>query len=125
MPPTTLSNPVSAGGQAALGNLAGTQIPAELMAVLKHLLTAIDDIRDQLSGTHKSHYCVEEVARMTGRSPYTIRRWVAERRLKATKVEGTGPKGRLLIPHEDVSRLIERGLGAKIPATLAATCPRD
>ena len=59
----------------------------------------VREIRDRLAGTTKSHYTVEEVAEMTGRAPYTVRTWIKAGRLQAERVDGSGPRGRLLIPH--------------------------
>jgi excisionase family DNA binding protein len=54
---------------------------------------------------------VEEVARLVGRSAYTVRRWIAEHRINASRIADTGPRGRLLIPREEVGKLISEGKG--------------
>ena len=58
----------------------------------------LNEILDRLAGEIKSHYPVGEVAQLTGRSPYTVRRWISEGMISATRVAGAGPRGRLLIP---------------------------
>src|SRR4051812_39784318 len=80
-------------------------LPA-IVTGLGELRTALDEVRRILIGRQKSHYTVEEVAELTGRKPYTVRTWISEGRVKAIRVEGTGPKGRLLIAHEEVQKLI-------------------
>ena len=60
--------------------------------------SAVDDIRRQLGGKMKSHLIVEEVAEVTGKSPYTIREYIRQGRIRAIRVAGTGPRGRLLVP---------------------------
>jgi excisionase family DNA binding protein len=77
-----------------------------LVRVLDRLFDAVNEIREQFSGVRKSHHTTEEVAKATGRSAYTIRRWVAEGRIKAIRVPGTGPKGRLMIPHDELQKLV-------------------
>ena len=84
--------------------------------VITAIMQRLDELRDIVQGKSKSHYTVEEVAEMTGRAPFTVRRWITEGRLPATRVAGTGPKGRLLIARADVQRLITDGLAGKVQA---------
>jgi excisionase family DNA binding protein len=80
--------------------------PGNILNVLAKIQAGQEEILARLSGTTKSHYRVEEVAEMMGRSAYTVRRWVQERRIDAVRVQGTGPKGRLLIPREELNKLV-------------------
>ena len=45
-----------------------------------------------------------EVAEMTGRSAYTTRRWIAERKIRAVRVQGSGAKGKMLVPREELRK---------------------
>ena len=87
----------------------------EIYGLVRELKVAVEDIRDQLTGQRKEFYSVEEVAELTARSGYTIRRWISEGRIKATRVDGTRPRGRLLIPHAELGTLVAQGLGTAIP----------
>jgi excisionase family DNA binding protein len=87
----------------------------ELGPVLNQICTDLREIRAMLAGTRKEFYTVEEIAELTGRTPYTVRRWLAEKRISATRVSGTGPRGRLLISRDQLDRLIDSGLGGGIP----------
>jgi excisionase family DNA binding protein len=109
------SAPGQAGAEPAsdLGPLLHLQTAIE--AALRPLRAELEGLRAVLQGRRKSHYTVEEVAELTGRTPYTVRRWVTEKRIKAIRLSGTGPKGRLLIPREELDALISAGLGAEIP----------
>lgn len=80
-------------------------------------------ILSALNATCKSHYSVEEIAHLTGRSPYTVRRWISDGRIQAQRVTGTGPKGRLLVAHTEIRKLIEGGLGAGVPEYAADLRP--
>jgi excisionase family DNA binding protein len=92
---------------------------AALNTLFAPLKADLEYIRATLSARRKDFFTVEEVARLTGRSAYTIRRWITEQRLKAIRVSGTGPRGRLLVPRAELEVLIAAGLGDDIPeATL-------
>jgi hypothetical protein len=101
---TTTTPPVSAADQ--------------LAPVLAEILSGLRDLRDLLTGVRKEWCTVEEVAGLTGRTPYTVRRWVQEYRIEATRVSGTGPRGRLLIAHGELRKLIAAGTGGEIPAAV-------
>ena len=75
-------------------------------------------MREQLAGTCKSHLTIEEVAKMTGRAPYTVRAWVKAGRIKAERITGTGPKRAVLVRREEVTKLIASGRGTKIPTAV-------
>lgn len=94
----------------------------DLHEALQSLSQMVAELRDRLAGAWKSHLSVEEVAVEVKRAPYTVRQWIREGRLRAERVAGCGPRGRLLIPQEELQRLIATGRGAKIPA---AVCPPD
>jgi excisionase family DNA binding protein len=87
----------------------------EVLNFLRELKSGLDEVRATLQARSKPLYTVEEVAELTGRTPYTIRRWIAEKRIKATRISGTGPKGRLLVPREELDTLIAAGRGRHIP----------
>jgi hypothetical protein len=102
---------------------AGTENPAphEQLDALQDQVAALAEsvraIHDLLAGHQKSHYTVEEVAALTGRAPYTVRTWVRDGIVEAIRVHGTGPRGRLLGPREQLCRLVEGGSAAGSPAS--------
>jgi excisionase family DNA binding protein len=75
----------------------------------------LTEIRDRLAGHHKPVYTVEEIAGLTGRSPYAIRRWIKEHKIEAIRVSGTGPRGRLLVARDQLQRLVATGMGGQVP----------
>lgn len=87
----------------------------EILELLTYLKVAVEDMRAQLAAKRKDLYTVEEIAELFGRSAYTVRRWVSEGRIKAIRVEGTGPRGRLLVPRDQLDVLAANGLAASVP----------
>lgn len=85
---------------------------------LDAVLTELRQLRALFEGAHQPYYTVEEFARLTHRSAYTIRRWLKEGKIDAVRVDGTGPRGRLLIPHEQVGQLTAAGMGEDISAAV-------
>ncbi len=90
----------------------------QLLLQIPTILAAVGEIRQILADRQKPLLTVEEFGALTGRAPYTVRRWVKERRVKAIRVSGTGPKGRLLIPREELEKLMTSGLAGQVSAAL-------
>ena len=87
---------------------------ARLFPLVERIFVELDDIRRQLEGTRKDLYTTSEVADATGRSEYTVRRWIADGLVAAIRVEGTGPRGRLLISRSELSRLVDAGRASRL-----------
>jgi len=103
----------------------GATPPLGLDTLLERMFAELRDIRALLSDRRKPVLTVEEVAREVGRDPYTIREWIKAGRLAATRVVGTGPKGRLLIRREELDRLVGRGLGGQVSGVALAAGPDE
>ena len=88
---------------------------AQTVRCLPTVESGLRALKELLSRKTKSHITVEEVAELTGRTAYTVRRWIKEKRIRAQRIKDGGPKGRLLIPREEIERLIAGGLGAEVP----------
>jgi excisionase family DNA binding protein len=82
--------------------------------MMQKMAVSMEEIRRQLEGKCKEQYTIEEVADFVRRSEYTVRRGVREGRLRAERMIGTGPKGRLLISRAELSKLIPQGKGAAL-----------
>lgn len=105
-------SPTEPGGHSAPSDILLTL----LLALLLQLNDKVDDVRGQLAEHHKDFHTVEELAKLTGRTPYTIRRWISEQKVTAIRIAEGGPRGRLLIPHAELERLVAAGQGGNIPA---------
>ena len=78
----------------------------QFMSVAQKILERLDEIGERVNGARKEYLRVEEFGQLTGRSAYTVRRWVAEKRIDAIRIDGTGPRGRLLIPRSELRKLV-------------------
>jgi excisionase family DNA binding protein len=85
-----------------------------IVSRLDELLMDMAEIRECLFGARKDYYTVNEVAEYAGRAEYTVRSWVKAGLIRAERIAGTGPKGRLLIPRSELAKLIASGRGEKI-----------
>ena len=95
--------------ESMLGELFTNKVPS-----LEKKLMSLHDL---LAARRKEHLVVDEVAELTGRSAYTIRRWITEGKLTAIRLRDGGPRGKLLIPRAELERLIAGGKGSNVPAT--------
>jgi excisionase family DNA binding protein len=86
-----------------------------IVIMLEQLMSKLDAIQSCLTDHMKPWLTVEEIAELTGRSPFTVRRWITEGRISATRIAGTGPRGRLLVARAELDKLIAEGLGAHLP----------
>lgn len=92
-----------------------------LASDVSDLKRVIDSVREELRGTSKSHYSIAEVATAVSRSPYTVRNWVKQGLVKAVRVEGTGDRGRLLVPRDELEHLVRGGRGSALPAVIVGS----
>ena len=86
-----------------------------IVETLMSLKSAVDEIRERIKGNTKDFLTVEEVAEVTGRAPYTVRNWIREGKIRAIRIDGSGPRGRLLIPREELKKLVSEAKGSRIP----------
>jgi hypothetical protein len=77
--------------------------------LLRELLARQETLQRLLGGRCQQHHTIDEFARRVGRATYTVRGWIARGLLRAIRLEGTGPRGRLLVPHEELDRLLSSG----------------
>lgn len=110
----------AARGAAPDAELADLSERAVIVSYLRGIQGTLLDLKARIEQSHKSHYTVDEVATRIGRSPYTVRRYVADGIITAIRIPGAGPRGRLLVPHEELQRLIAAGRGGAIPDALGA-----
>jgi hypothetical protein len=94
-----------------------TDRPEELLGLIPGLVAAVGEIRQLLSSRRKDFFTVDEFAEIVRRAPYTVRAWVRDGRVRAIRVSGTGPRGRLLIPWAEIDKVINSGHGSDVPAT--------
>ena len=87
---------------------------AAMFGMLQLLCGKVDALARDLSGKVKSHLTVDEIAELTGRSPYTVRRWITTGVIEATRIDAGGPRGRLLIARSELDKLVDAGKGGSL-----------
>ena len=92
------------------------EIRAAVGELRDRLESGLADLRDRVESRTKAHFRVEEIAALTARAPYTVGTGIKEGRSAAIRIPGTGPKGRRLVPRQELEKLIECRLGAGVPA---------
>jgi hypothetical protein len=76
------------------------------------ILRTVQDVHRLLQAKQKEHLTVGEFAELVSRAPFTVRTWLKQGRTKATRIAGTGPRGRLLIARDQLPKLVEAGLAS-------------
>ena len=104
----------SANADAQGVHAVNSEFMSRVLVELSAIKAGIEELRERERNKYKLHYTVEEVAERVCRSSYTVRRWIKEKMIHAERVHGTGPKGRLLIPREEIEKLISLGLGKNL-----------
>ena len=87
----------------------------EVFRIALAIREEVAELRALVADRRKPQLTIHEFAALVGRSDYTCRRWVADGRVHAIRVQGTGPRGRLLIPRTELDRLLSEGKGEEIP----------
>lgn len=88
----------------------------QIVASLQEISRQLDELKQELREKTKEVYTTEEVAEMTGRAEYTVRTWIRKGLINATRVAGSGPRGRLLIARGELNKLLSNGKGAALSA---------
>jgi excisionase family DNA binding protein len=114
--PAGLGQPTSHRDDPPRGD-SDVETSATLLPWIERILVEIEGIRDLLEGRRKDYYTTVEIADAVGRSEYTVRRWIAAGLLPAVRVDGTGPRGRLLVPRSAFEDLVRSGRAGKVSAT--------
>lgn len=95
-------------------------IVVQTVAKLPKFEATLDEIRDRLTRSVKPFLTVDEVAEISGRAPFTVRRWIKEGLISAQRIKEGGPRGRLLIARDQIDKLLHRGHGAAVPDAICS-----
>ena len=79
----------------------------DIQAKNNEILAHLKAIEPHSPHGSKEFYSIHEVAQYVKRSPYTVRKWILDGKIKAIRIAGTGTHGRLLVPHSEFLRLFE------------------
>ena len=83
---------------------------------LRELADRLACLERKLEPAAKEYLTVEEFAELVGRSAYTVREWLKSGKIRGERVVGTGPRGRWIIPRNQLRLIVENGGGASVPA---------
>jgi hypothetical protein len=106
----TPANSIQASQSAGLSNPAD----ASIRPLLEEIVRRLQRVEDAVSGARKDYFTVEEFAKHVRRAPYTIRKWLKEKLIRAEKVAGTGPRDRWVIPADELKKVVDAGHGAHV-----------
>lgn len=84
----------------------------DLARAMPHLNEQLGILVDRFGACQKQFLRVDEVAELTGRSAFTVRRWIKDGKIEATRISQGGPRGRLLISRRELQRLVMDGKGS-------------
>lgn len=96
------------------------QFYAQVLGMLAAVLVELKELSAQLRGNTKPLLTIAEVAELTGRAPYTVRRWVKEGLIRVERVEAMGPRGRMLVPRSEILKLLDQGKAGGVPPSAMA-----
>ncbi len=89
-----------------------------IMDTLEQLNQRFGRIQELTEGRRKSNFTVQEVAKLTGRSTYTVRtHWIGQGLLRADKLNG----GKLLIEAAELERFMASGRGSQYQTSSTAS----
>jgi excisionase family DNA binding protein len=81
----------------------------EVAVALHNIFRILSQIQASVAGKQKPWLTANEVAQYTGRTAFTIRRWISNGLIEAKRLPGTGQRGRLLIARDELTRLLSNG----------------
>lgn len=91
------------------------QFHTQVLGMLADVQTELKELSAQLRRNAKPLLTIAEVAELTGRAPYTVRRWVKEGLIRAERVEAMGPRSRMLVPRSEILKLLDQGKAEGVP----------
>lgn len=82
-----------------------------MLALIEPLVAKVANIDERSKTDYKEWLTAEDIAARTGRKPFTVRRWNTKGIITGIRIEGSGPRGRLLFHRSELDKLMKAGLG--------------
>jgi excisionase family DNA binding protein len=95
----------------------------EVAVALNNIFRILSQIQASIAGQQKPWLTVNEVAQYTGRTAFTIRRWISNGLIEAKRLPGAGQRGRFLIASDELTRLLSNGSADWLQHTAAKNNP--